>query len=393
MHITGIVAEYDPFHNGHKAHIDSVRANGATHTVAVISGSFTQRGEPALLTKFDRAQMALANGIDLVVENPLPFSMASAERFAIGGVSVLHALGCVNTLSFGSECGDAMLLQQLAALMDTDDYAQALKCTLADGIPYACAKQQAVKICKGETLATVLDSPNNTLGVEYIRAANKTGAEFQFHTLKRIGSAHNAPDVTDNIASASYIRNLVRNENLTECRSQMPHSSADILCAAYNNGRIATNNHVLENALLAHLRQMTLSDFSALPYLSEGLENRLYQASRTAGSYHELLDNLKTRRYPTARLRRILWAALLKLPPESTFSTPLYIRILAMNDRGREILSNATPTLPILTRAAQLPDLSDEAQSLFALECRATDLHALCLRCPPPCGTDMTNKI
>ncbi len=393
MRVAGIIAEYDPFHNGHKAHIDNVRADGVTHTIAVISGSFTQRGEPSLLTKFDRAQMALASGIDLVVENPLPFAMASAERFALGGVSVLHALGCVDTLSFGSECGDTAALQELAALMDTTDYTQALKAALADGVPYASAKQQAAKTCKGEQLATVLDSPNNTLGIEYIRAAHKIGADFRFHTLKRVGSAHNSSDVADNIASASYIRGLIRDARIADCAAHMPRSSADVLTAADNDGRIATNVKVLENALLARLREMTQQDIATLPYLSEGLENRLYQVSRTADSYGELLDNLKTRRYPTARLRRVLWAALLKMPPETVYPTPLYIRVLAMNERGREILSAATPTLPILTRAAQVSSLPDNAQSLFALECRATDLHALALRRPLPCGTDLTNKI
>ena len=393
MRITGIIAEYDPFHNGHKAHIDSARTDGATHIAAVISGSFTQRGEPALMTKFDRAKMALANGVDLVLENPLPFAMASAERFAFGGVHILHALGCVDTLSFGSECGDINALCKLAALTDTADYTQALKNALSDGIPYAAARQRAAKECKANGLAAVLDAPNNTLGLEYIRAATKIGADFDFHTLKRVGAAHNATDITDNIASASQLRALIRNGQVEQAAALMPQGAADILHTAYADGRIAVNTDILEHALLAGLRLMTLADFAALPYISEGLENRLYQASRTAGNFDELLDTLKTRRYPAARLRRILWAALLGMPNEATFQAPPYIRVLAMNERGREILSAAAPTLPILTRAAQVPDLSSEGQALFSLECRATDLHALALKKPLSCGTDLTNKI
>lgn len=393
MQITGIIAEYDPFHNGHKAHIDSVRADGATHIVAVISGSFTQRGEPSLITKFDRAKMALANGADLVLENPLPFAMASAERFALGGVSVLHALSCVDTLSFGSECGDTDALRKLAALTNTTAYTQALKDALANGIPYAAARQQAAKMCKADGLAALLDSPNNTLGLEYIRAAAKIGADFRFHTLKRVGAAHNAADVTDNIASASQLRALIRDGQIDQAAALMPCGSADVLRAAYADGRIAINTDTLAHALLARLRSMTLAEFAALPYISEGLENRLYQASRTAGSLDELLDAVKTRRYPAARLRRVLWAALLEIPNEAVYPTPLYIRVLAMNERGREILSAAAPTLPILTRSAQIHDLSNEAQALFTLECRATDLHALALQKTLPCGTDLTNKI
>ena len=393
MRIAGIIAEYDPFHNGHKAHIDSVRENGATHIVAVISGSFTQRGEPALLTKFDRAQMALACGADLVLENSLPFAMAPAERFALGGVNTLHALGCVDTLSFGSECGDIAALQALAALIDTPAYQQALKEALATGIPYAAARQQAADTCKANELATLLESPNNTLGLEYIRAAVKIGANFRFHTLKRIGAAHNADEIRDSIASASHLRDLIRKGRGDEAAMCMPRASADILRAAVDTGRVAAHAERLEHALIARLRTMELADFAALPYISEGLEHRLYQASRTAATYAELLEAVKTRRYPAARLRRILWAALLGLPREDAYPAPPYIRVLAMNERGREILSAAKPTLPILTRTAQVRELSPKAQSLFALECRATDLHALSLSSPLPCGTDLTNKI
>lgn len=393
MQVTGIVAEYDPFHKGHKAHIDSARANGATHIVAVISGSFTQRGEPALLTKFDRARMAIGCGADLVLENPLPFAMASAERFAVGGVSVLHALGCVDTLSFGSECGDITALQTIAALMDTPTYNQELKEALTTGIPYAAARQTAAFVCKGEELATILEHPNNTLGLEYIRASARLGADFSFHTLKRVGVAHNAKETRDNMASASHLRTLIREKQSDNAMAYMPEASADILREAIVNGHTAVHTDVLDNALLAKLRTMALTDFAALPYISEGLEHRLYQSTRTSGSIDELLDTIKTRRYPTARLRRILWAALLGIPHEDTYLTPPYIRVLAMNERGREILSAASPTLPILTRAAQVRELTADAQALFALECRATDLHALALTSPLPCGTDLTNKI
>ena len=393
MRVAGIIAEYDPFHNGHKAHVDSVHADGVTHIVTVVSGSFTQRGEPALLTKFDRARMALACGADLVLENPLPFAMASAERFAIGGVSILHALGCVDTLSFGSECGDTAELQELAALMDEPAYEQTLKEALATGISYAAARQKAVELCKGKELAAILGHPNNTLGLEYIRAATKIGANVCFLTLQRIGAAHNAEVICDNIASASHLRTLIRTGQADNAMRYMPAGATDVLREAIKDGRVAVHTETLKNALLARLRTMDLADFASLPYISEGLEHRLYQASRTAGSIDELLDAVKTRRYPTARLQRILWAALLGMPREDACPIPPYIRVLAMNERGREILSAASPALPILTRAAQIRDLSAEAQTLFRLECRATDLHALTLATPLPCGTDLTNKI
>lgn len=393
MNIAGIIAEYDPFHNGHKHHIDRVRDAGVTHIVAVISGSFTQRGEPALLTKFERTEMALANGVDLVLELPLPFAMASAERFAEGGVATLHALGCIDTLSFGSECGDVAKLCELAALIDTPAYTAALKTALGTGIPYAAARQQAAAVCGTHELAGLLDSANNTLGLEYIRASKRLDAPFTFHTIRRVGTAHNATDTQDAFASASHLRALIRNSDIATAAAYLPSANVAILRRAMENGTAPSNANTLDVAVLTQLRQLSAADFAALPYVSEGLENRLYQASRTAKNVDELLDAVKTRRYPLARLRRILWAALLKLPHESAYPTPEYIRILGMNERGREILSSAKPTLPIVSRAAHVRTLSQTAQDLFALECRATDLHALTLPNPPSCATDMAHKI
>ncbi|MBQ4612527.1 MAG: nucleotidyltransferase family protein [Clostridia bacterium] len=393
MRVAGIIAEYDPFHNGHQCHVDSVRQDGATHVVAVISGSFTQRGEPALLTKFQRAEMALRCGVDLVLELPLPFAMAPAERFATGGIATLQALGCVDTLSFGSECGDVEALQALAVLTDTPDYTAALKNALASGIPYAAARQKAVAECKANKLATLLDDPNNTLALEYIRAARRLGAPFGFHTLKRVGAAHNAPEATAHIASASLLRDLIRNDNAEEAVTYMPTESAAILRNAIGAELAPSDGARLESAILARLRSMSVQNFASLPYLSEGLENRLYEASRAARSYDALLDALKTRRYPMARLRRIVWAALLGMPSERAYPTPPYIRVLGMNTRGREIFAAATPTLPVVSRAVQFRSLSQAAQELFALECRATDLHALTLPNPPACASDLSQKL
>lgn len=393
MRVAGIIAEYDPFHNGHQCHVDSVRQDGATHVVAVISGSFTQRGEPALLTKFQRAEMALHGGVDLVLELPLPFAMASAERFATGGIATLQALGCVDTLSFGSECGDVEALRALAALTDSPEYATALKDALTTGIPYAAARQQATTVCKVDQLATLLEGPNNTLGLEYIRAANRLSATMSFHTLKRVGAAHNASEATAHIASASLLRRMIRDGDIDEAAAYMPTESAAILRSAIGTKLAPSDSRRLESAILARLRSMSAEDFAALPYLSEGLENRLYEASRTARSYDALLDALKTRRYPMARLRRIVWAALLGMPSEQTYPMPLYIRVLGMNARGREILAAATPTLPVISRAAQIRSLPSAAQELFALECRATDLHALTLPNPPACATDLSQKL
>mgnify|MGYP003294236980 CR=1 FL=1 len=396
MRIAGIIAEYDPFHKGHAAHIAATRAeNGGntTHVVAVISGNFTQRGEPALLSKFHRAEMALAAGADLVLELPLPWAMAPAETFARGGVAMLDALGCVDVLSFGSECGDIAILKQLATVSKHPSYQDTLRNALADGIPYAVASQAAASALLGDDAAARLSTPNNTLGIEYIRAATDLNANFDFFTLQRQGALHHETAPNQGFAAASLLRKWIREGDVEQDTNYMPEHTAPILFGSHAQGKTATSTHVLETALLARLRTMTPLDFASLPWLSEGLENRLYRSSRDAANYTDLLAELKTRRYPMARLRRVLWAALLGLSMRDCEGLPPYIRVLGMTKRGREILNAASPTLPILTRTSQLNALDDRCRRIFDLECTATDLHALCTIHPEPCGTDYTQKL
>ncbi len=396
MKIAGIIAEYDPFHNGHAAHISNTRSESggnATHIVAVVSGSFTQRGEPALLSKYKRAEMALTCGADLVLELPLPWAMAPAEHFAAGGVAVLNALGCVDMLSFGSECGDVLALKRLADLSSDPLYRSAIKAELESGIPYAAAGQAAASKIVGEPIAAHLASPNNTLGIEYLRAMTAQGVNWEVFTLQRQGALHDEKEAKGAFASATMLRKMVYEGNLNLLDAYMPETSASILRHTHIDGETTTQTARLENALMAHLRRLSLEEYSCLPWLSEGLENRLYRESRTAKDYTTLLDAVKTRRYPMARLRRLLWASLIGLTATDTTGLPPYIRVLGMNERGREILTVSSPTLPILTRTAQIAELDDRAKRIFALECIATDLHAMAMESPLPCGTDHTTKL
>lgn len=396
MRIAGIIAEYDPFHNGHATHVANTRAeNGgnATHVVVVISGSFTQRGEPALLSKFKRAEMALTCGADLVLELPLPWAMAPAENFAAGGVAVLNALGCVDVLSFGSECGDVATLKRLADLSNDPLYQSELKKALEGGTHYAAANQKAATKIVGAETANHLASPNNTLGIEYLRAIAAQGAAWDVFTLQRQGTLHGEMVAKDAFASATLLREMVRDNNLCLLEAYMPQPSVSVLEKAHEHGETTTHLHRLEHALMAHLRRLPIEGYSTLPWLSEGLENRLYRESRVAPDYEALLNAVKTRRYPMARLRRVLWSSLVGLTTVDTEGLPPYIRVLGMNARGREILATASPTLPILTRTAQVEELDERAQRIFALECTATDLHALAMERPVPCGTDHTAKL
>lgn len=392
MKIAGIIAEYDPFHNGHAYHIAATRAMGATHVAAVISGAFTQRGEPAMMTKWHRARMALEGGADLVLELPLPWAMAPAEMFAAGGVAVLNALGCISVLSFGSECGDAAALQRLAEATDTPAHQTALRQQLNTGLSYAAARQKAVRLSSGEADAALLAGPNNTLGVEYIRAARRQNAMWEFFTVSRQGAEHHA-QTPCGTASAGTLRRAIREGRMEDVTAYIPPSTAAILAEALAAGTTPADPSRLHTALLAHLRGLSPEAWKALPYVSEGLENRLYRAARTADSVDALLEQLKTRRYSPARLRRILWAALLGIPADLPRQRPPYIRLLGFNARGREILAAARPSLPMVSSARQVSRLPEDARAVFALEQRASDVAALALPRPLPCGTDLTTKL
>ena len=396
MRIAGIIAEYDPFHKGHAAHIAATRAadgGSATHIVAVMSGSFTQRGEPAILSKFHRAEMALLGGADLVIELPLPWAMAPAENFASGGVALLNALGCVDLISFGSECGDVALLRRLADLSAHPDYQKELQHQLQSGIPYAAAGQAAATAVLGKAVALALTSPNNTLGIEYLRAIQRQGAQMDAYTLARQGAMHNEHTPADGITSASHIRRLLRAGLAKEATAYMPDSAGNSLIKSIAAQRAPLDATKIEAIIPAVLRKMTEDDFAQLPWLSEGLENRLYKASRTAADYSELIEAVKTKRYPAARLRRIVWSAVLGITAKDVAGLPPYVRVLAMNDRGREILSVASSTLPLLTKSSQLKNLDARANRTFQLETVATDIHALGMPHPQICGADYSNKL
>lgn len=398
MKIAGIIAEYNPFHNGHAHHIERVRAQDgdcrATHVVVVMSGDFVQRGEPALLPRAARVRAALACGADLVLELPLPWALASAEGFARGAVATLDALGCVETLSFGSECGALAPLLRVADVMESERFAGLLHYHLDMGLSYAAAQQKAVAALAGAKTAALLDHPNNTLGLNYIRALRRLGSPIAPHTIPRFGAGHDDDVPLGDVASASFIRTLVQAGRLLNAAPYLPPLSRDILAAETQAGRCPSQSSRVERALLARLRTMERADFAALPGISEGLENRLYKAARQADTVEAFLDQVKTKRYPLTRLQRLLWAAFLGLPAAYEQETPPYIRVLGANVRGTEILQAAkAASLPLLTRASQLERLTGRAQALFALESRGADLYALTLPSPPPCGAAYTTGL
>lgn len=398
MKIAGIVSEYNPFHNGHAFHIEKTRERDggceATHIVAVMSGNFVQRGEPAIVSKFDRAKAALCGGADLVLELPAPWCLSSAEGFAFGAVAMLEALGCVDVISFGSETGDLTPLQKVLDVMDSPRFSSLLKYYLGLGSSFPEARQKAVAEIAGASTADILSTPNNTLGLEYLKALRTLNSSIQPFTIKRYGAEHDGMVPLGNIASATYLRSLLSQDRFTATFPFMPAACATVLSEAATAGRLPANPVYLERAVLSHLRRLSPEQLAAFPTVSEGLENRLHKAVRTASSLSELEQLVKTKRYPLTRVRRLIWNAFLEIPDGYATTQPPYLRILAANSKGKEILSKATHSrIPLLHRASQITDMSDSAKAVWDIETRAGDLYALALETPSPCGLDHTTGL
>lgn len=392
MQVCGIISEYNPFHFGHAALIQQARKAGATHVAAIMTGNYVQRGEPALLSKWARTKQALSCGVDLVVELPLPWAVAGAEKFALGGVALANALG-VDWLGFGSECGDVQALTKAAnALLDPGLQAE-IRRELQEGITYARARMNAVESLFGTKTACLLNEPNNILGIEYIKALNQLNAKAIPFTIRRVGAAHDEQNSDSPIASASKIRNTVLSKgNYCEL---LPPSSAEILKEEIEAGRAPVSLLCMERAILAKLRTMEKSEYASLPDLSEGLENRLFQAVKNASTLEEVFLLTKSKRYTHARIRRIVLSAFLGVTSGMNQGTPPYLRVLGMNNRGTEILRRAknVKKLPIISHSSDILLLDNRAKNVIELENRATDLYALCMPESAPCGLDRTTGI
>ncbi len=381
MKICGIVAEYNPFHNGHKYHIEKTKElYSATHIVAVMSGNFTQRGDIAVMDKYRRAETALKNGVDLVIELPVPFALGSAEQFATGAVSLLNSLGCVDMISFGSECGDLSLLEETAGAVLFAQQNESFFRYMKSGDSYPAALQKTIEQYYEEEIIDALAEPNNTLAVEYLKALSECGSRIKPVTIKRFGAGHDSSSVTENNASASMIRKLILSgQEVSSYVPELPETDfADI--------------RRLETAILAKLRTMTPSEIEKAPNVLMGLENRIYKAARVSGNLAELFMLIKTKRYTMARIRRIVMSVFLGIKKSDLKSAPSYVRILGMNGKGREILSAASCSLPMDTSLKALSDSGEKQKRLAALEDRAGNLYGLAFEKRRPCGTEFTAK-
>ena len=373
-----ITAEYNPFHKGHRWQLEQVRAAGASHVAGVMSPDFTQRGTPAIFPKRLRAQAALQNGADLVLELPVCYALAGAQRFAFGAVQLAAAMGCVDLLAFGAEDADLVQLRQACTALQQEEVNQTIRQLLPSGITFAKARERAVAAVYGEETALLLQKPNNILAIEYLCQLEKLpDAHIQPLALGRIGNTHDGEPVGE-FASASFLRGLMLEGRWEQAQQYLPQNVWQLYRQAQQDGQF-TDLQLGERAVLSALRRMEQKEMAQLADLSEGLENRLYRASREACSLEQLYAAVKSKRYPLARVRRLVMNAFLQLPAQMQTMPPPYLRVLGMNERGKQILSamKKTASLPVSTSLMKLARSTQAARQWAQVEAAACDQYSI----------------
>jgi predicted nucleotidyltransferase len=344
------------------------------------------------MDKLERARLAVRSGADLVIELPVQFCLSSAENFASGAVYLLDALGAVDELSFGSECGDAEKLQKAMETVGVTAMAHAdeIKSIMEKGYTYPRALNSVVNGIDPQA-AAVIAEPNNLLAIEYLRALKRFGSDIQPFTVKRISADHDSSITENGFASASYIRERI--EERADISEFTTNEWNTVISAAISKGEIASLSR-LERVILYKLRSSSVEEISQIYDVGQGLEHRIYGA-RMAGSLDELLFTVKTKRYTMARIRRIMLSLLIGITKEDMKELPPYGRILAFNERGREILARAKDSakIPFASSIAKLSQLSSRAERFAELEIRASDIYGLALETVTSAQKDYRAKI
>ena len=369
--IAGIVAEYNPFHNGHLYHIRKVREAGADFIVCVMSGNFVQRGECACLSKWKRAEIAIKNGADAVIDLPTPFACASAETFARGAVGLLLDFG-VDFISFGSETDSKEKLLFCLNALENEKVGELTKIKMSEGMTYPKALSLATESLYGKETADIISSPNSTLGIEYLKALRDYGRENDFYPVLRKGALHDSKEAESNIASASLIREMKLSEG---AEAFLPKETVSIIKEESEKGFAPCSLKNNERGILSALREIPKEDYSLYISDTTGLSDRIYSALRTATTLSELYASVKVKNYTHSRIRREIMMLYLRCPKTLSEGKVPYMKILAVSERGLALLGKAkeNSAVPIITKHSERVNLTENGKALYDFECRATD--------------------
>jgi predicted nucleotidyltransferase len=385
MKITGIVSEYNPFHKGHEYQLKKARElSGCDAVVCVMSGNFVQRGEPAIIDKFRRAEAAVWGGADIVIELPLPFSCQNAEMFAYGAIRELGKIP-VHALSFGCENDNVDTLRRIAeAQLESIQYNNVLRDEIKKGISYPAAMTKALSSIMGSEFSDSVVSPNNVLAVEYIKSSMKQNVYLEFFPVKRIGKSHNDHELSGLFDSATAIRSGILSGSAKQTLSVTSKSMESIngFYSDYGSFNMLDNYMDIINFRIMELEKEGLNDIFDV---SEGLNNKIYQSLFMHRSSHELIMSLKSKRYTYSRLRRILLNIALDITYKDIkkfMSTEQYkyIKVLAFNDTGRKVIKNAQSRgTAVICRYSDYKKFGISAEELpsFKLTAKATNLYYL----------------
>lgn len=396
MKVCGIVAEYNPFHNGHAYQINKIKEEqNPDAIVAVMSGNFVQRGAPALFDKWTRAKMALENGVDLVIELPTYYAVSSAEYFATGSVGLLNSLGVVNDMCFGANTQDIDTLKRIANVLflEPEGYKKLLQSDLKRGASFPIARSNALKnFLKKEYdakyIADILLDSNNILAIEYLKALQYLNSNINPIAIKRKGGSYNSLEVVDNICSATAIREKFLKNDVDNIKDLLPETTYNIIDSEIINGKAPMFARAFEKEILYGFRKASREELAKLNDVTEGLENTLKKCSNEKFTLDEFIDEVKTKRYTRTRIQRIALNKLLDINKEDVENYKhniQYIRVLGFTKQGEKLLSKIynNTKLPIVTNVAKFMKVANEAQkNMLGKDILATDIYTLGYQVP-----------
>lgn len=379
MKIVGLITEYNPFHNGHKYHIDKAKElTGADAVIVVMSGDFVQRGIPAIMPKHLRAKAALEEGASLVLELPVCYATGSAEFFAYGAVSLLHNLGCVNAICFGSECGNMDVLESLAKIIseEPEEYKTFLNKYLKEGNSFPLARQKAMKdYMDSDEMDTILSEPNNILGIEYLKALYRLKSNMKPYTIQRISSHYHNTDLQESFSSASAIRRELKDCALLNLHGQIPDSCIAIMKDAYQS-RYPVYANDFSLLLKYKLLGETKDSLAAYADVSEELANRIINRINDYINFDQFCALLKTREITYSRISRALIHILLDIR-KTDYQEIEYARILGFRKEDARVLSliKSSGFATLISKLTTIDMLSDQAQEMIKKDIFAADLY------------------
>lgn len=404
--VLGIIAEYNPFHNGHLYHLNASKEySKSDYTVAIMSGNFVQRGDTSIIDKWTKTRLALLNGVDLVVELPTLYSTSSAENFAEGAIKMLDSMHVVDTLSFGAEVNDVNILNMFADVLYTEpkEYVSILNHELSKGISFPKARENALLIYLNDIrkYANVLSSPNNILAIEYLKALKKLKSNIVPISVNRNKVAYHDTSLVEGFASATAVRDMIIRRRFLDLRAAVPASCYEIIHDCIMRGKFVPNLSQFEREIIYTLRKMTTAEIAELPDVSEGLENSIKSAANSCNTLNEFISLVKSKRYTQTRIQRIALHALLGITKRDmalSYKTSPYIRALGFNKKGQELISaisHANPKLPIITSVKQFMEESNNKTLKYMLEkdIFATNIYTLGFEYDSFSNLDYTNKI